>query len=532
MTALTWADRLAAVLVSTTPRQVEALPLVYPICEMLQLRETINRLHPTRADIDLGRLVEVLTLNRLLAPCPLSRVGPWVAQTVIASMLAVEVAQLYDQRFGRGLAALHASLGAAWGALVSRAVQQEGVDLSVLHWDTTTLHLTGAYADSQWAAYGRSSEHHSDRKLIKLGLEVTKQERVPVLYGLLAGATADITTAVPQLAALAAFLRRPECATLPMRPLVVGDCKMITPAAVAAAHQHHLYYLGPWEQTNAVEAVLRSVSDAELAPHELTYRPQRQFPAAQPFVPYRGVWRPFTVTYQGVTYADRALVVWSAGKQRLDEQKRKAHLKALLDRLAEIRSYLNQGRYIRQAYAAQQIALAQRGNPAKGLVTVALTGEDRQLALAFRVNPAAVAQTQALDGRYLLGTNAPALSADEALATFKAQDGVEKRHADLKGPLQLRPLYLHTDRRLESLVFITLVALLVWAILELRCRRAGLNYSAERLLAEFAPLYAIDQLFQDGSRLTQLGPLSPFQQQVLDALRLPVPTRYLHHLLG
>jgi hypothetical protein len=162
---------------------------------------------------------------------------------------------------------------------------------------------------------------------------------MPLLYHLLNGATADITTAVPHLEALAAFLRRPECAHMAVRPLVVGDCKMITPAAVAAGHAHHLFYLGPWEHSKAVEAVIRSVSEDELAQHELRYRPQRHFPAEQPFVPYRGVWRPFPVSYAGQTYPDRGLVVWSAGKQRLDMGKRKVYLKRLLNRLAEIEGF-------------------------------------------------------------------------------------------------------------------------------------------------------------------------------------------------
>ena len=151
-----------------------------------------------------------------------------------------------------------------------------------------------------------------------------------------------------------------------------------------------------------------------------------QGPADHPFSPYRGVWRPFPVTCNGQTYEDRALVVWSAGKHRLDEDKRKAHLRVLLDRLADIRGHLNRGRYIRREYAAHQVALAQRGNPAQGLVTVELTGTDRHLALQFQIDWAALALAQALDGKYLLGTNAAPLSANDALTNFKAQDAVEK----------------------------------------------------------------------------------------------------------
>jgi transposase len=240
MSETTWADRVAAATSDSTPRQVGAIPVLYPLLEAMQVRETINALRWTKADVDLGRLVEILTLNRLMAPQPLSHVGEWATQTVVASMFGLKAEQLYDQRFGRGLDELHHFLGQAWVAIAARVVQQEGVDLSVLHWDTTTIHLEGEYDDSELAAYGHSSDRRSDNKLVKVGMDVTSRERVPLLYRLLNGATADITTPVPNLEAISAFLRRPECATLAIRPLVVGDCKMITPPAVAAAHLHHL----------------------------------------------------------------------------------------------------------------------------------------------------------------------------------------------------------------------------------------------------------------------------------------------------
>ncbi|MCP4455346.1 MAG: hypothetical protein GY809_28125, partial [Planctomycetes bacterium] len=312
------------------------------------------------------------------------------------------------------------------------------------------------------------------------------RERMPLLYGVLSGNKADNTTPVPNLTRIATFLERPECAGLATRPVVVGDCKMITPVAVATAHRHNLYYLGPWEADNTVKAVIRSVSEQEWLKSELDYRPQRHFPADSPFIPSRGVWRPFPVEYERQFYHDRALVVWAAGKQRLDEDKRKHYLKKLLNRLAEIKKMLNTGRYIRREFAAQQIALAKRGNLAQGLVETELSGTDRHLKLTFAIDRSALAQAQTLDGKYLLGTNAPTLSATKTLTLFKAQDGVEKSNRTLKGPLLIRPIYLHSDQRIESLVFIILLALLVRVLLQVRCQRAGLSVSTDRLLAGFA----------------------------------------------
>jgi transposase len=530
MKSSNWAEQMDTALTGTVPRQVGAIPVVYPLLEALQVRQTVNGLGMSGADIDLGRVVEVLTLNRLLAPHPLNRVGQWVEQSVVGTMFGLEGGQLYDQRFGRALDNLQPILAEAWVQLVSRAVRQEKIDVGVLHWDTTSIYLEGDYEASELASYGHSSEGRSGHKQVKIGLDVTSRERVPLLYWLLAGRRADITTPVPNLTHIATFLERPECATLTTRPLVVGDCKMIIPAAVAAAHRLHLYYLGPWEADNTVKAVIRTVNEQEWANSELEYRPQRHFPADRPFIPYRGVWRPFVVEYEGRVYHDRALVVWTAGKQQLDEDKRKHYLKRLLNRLAEIKKMLNTRRYASREYTAHQIALAKRGNPAKGLVQTELTGPDGQLKLTFAIDRAALAQAQALDGKYLLGTNAPELSATQVLTLFKAQDGVEKSNRTLKGPLCVRPLYLHSDQRIESLIFIILLALLVRVLLQLRCRRAGLSFSTDRILAAFAPLGATELTFVDGSHLCQLGNLTPFQGQLLKTLQFPSPRRYLTEL--
>jgi transposase len=529
MQSSNWAEQMETALAGSVVRQVGALPVLYPLLESLGVRQTINGLRMTGADIDLGRMVEILTLNRLLSPQPLNHVGEWVAQSVVATMFGLDVSQLYDQRFGRALDNLQPVLAEAWLQLVGRAVCQEKIDVGVLHWDTTSIYLEGEYEGSQLASYGHSSERRSDHKQVKIGLDVSSRERIPLLYRLLAGRRADVTTPVPNLNHIAAFLERPECVWLRSRPIVVGDCKMITPAAVAAAHQQHLYYLGPWEADNTVKAVIRSVSESEWVNSELDYRPQRHFPADRPFVPYRGVWRPFAVEHEGQTYHDRALVVWTAGKQQLDQDKRKHYLKKLLNRLAEIKKMLNTGRYIRYAYAAHQIALAKRGNPAKGLVQTELSGIDRHLNMSFAIDREALAQAQALDGKYLLGTNA-SLSASKTLSLFKAQDGVEKANRTLKGPLSVRPLYLHSDQRIESLVFIILLALLVRVLLQVRCRRTGLSLSDQRVLAAFTPLAATELTFVDGSRFCQLGHLTPFQRQVLATLQFPSPSRYLTEL--
>jgi transposase len=519
----------------TTTLQVGAVPLLYAILDRLGLRSIVNMLRPTEADLDLGVVSLVLVLNRLMAPQPLCWVNRWLAQTVLTAALEVSSAKFYDQRLGRALEALHPHLGEIWARLVVRAVQEWQLDLSVLHWDITSCYFTGAYSQSELLRRGYSRDHRPDTKQVNLEADVTHGSRVPVGYRVLSGQTADISTPPGHLQALLRFLARPELAALGLHPILVSDGKMVTPQAISDCHAHRLFYLGPLPASQTNHRLLRSVSADELAAHALAYRPQRKGQDAA-CVPYQGVWRPFRVTVppptdqpQGLekAYTDRALVVWSAGKAKLDVNKRRTYLKRLLEELEHIRRQLNRGRYAERDYVVERIGSVRRRNPAQNLVWFELQGTDGQLSLKFHLDRDRLVAAQALDGRYALATNATQLSADQALALFKGQDDAEKQFHAVKGPLAVRPVFLHNDQRLEGLVFVTLVALLVRALLAVQCQQAGLKVSVDRLLAEFTSWSAVDLTLKDGSHVRQLATPTEFQTQVMLALGVSSCERYL-----
>ncbi|MEJ5199142.1 MAG: DUF4277 domain-containing protein, partial [Anaerolineae bacterium] len=100
---ITQAEQLGSAIVTLHLRQMGPLPLIYPILSDLGVRDTVNAVVPTEADIDLGRVVLLLTLNRLLAPQPLYQVREWLAETVLPEVLGIAVEQAYDNRLGRAL---------------------------------------------------------------------------------------------------------------------------------------------------------------------------------------------------------------------------------------------------------------------------------------------------------------------------------------------------------------------------------------------------------------------------------------------
>lgn len=140
---------------------------------------------------------------------------------------------------------------------------------------------------------------------------------------------------------------------------------------------------------------------------------------------------------------------------------------------------------------------------------------------------ATIAEAARLDGRYVLGTTDHSLDATSLLTLSKRRDVPEKRYALLKGPLAVRPVYLHKQERILALVFCTMVALLVFALLELLLQRAQLTLSGRALIEQFAALTVLVLVFHDGSHLRRLAGLSPPLIALLQALELPPADRYL-----
>jgi transposase len=234
-------DEPALEIQSVRTYQIGALPVLYPILEALQVGRIVNEVAQTQATIDLGRVVVLLTLNRLMQAKPLSQVGRWLAGTVLAEVVAIEIEQIYDMRLGRALDQLYPFLGEVWARLVCQAIEVYNLDLEVLHWDITSLYFEGAYRGSELAQYGYSRDHRPDTKQVNLEVDVSHDSAATILYQVLAGNTADITRPVAHLRGLLDFLARPELQSRHFRPILVSDSKMITPDAVFACHQHHLF---------------------------------------------------------------------------------------------------------------------------------------------------------------------------------------------------------------------------------------------------------------------------------------------------
>jgi transposase len=158
-------------------------------------------------------------------------------------------------------------------------------------------------------------------------------------------------------------------------------------------------------------------------------------------------------------------------------------------RLQEEIHSLNGGvpRYTKTAEQLEQKAAARierRG--LTGLVRLTISEQSGKPQARLERDEQAITEAMLRDGRYCLVSNDRGLPADELFAAYKRQHLIENRFRDWKGPLAVRPLFLHTNQRIAALVAILSIALLLYGLIERQVRRglAALSERERRLLRQ------------------------------------------------
>jgi transposase len=94
-------------------------------------------------------------------------------------------------------------------------------------------------------------------------------------------------------------------------------------------------------------------------------------------------------------------------------------------------------------------------------------------------HPVNFKQEQAIEGKYLIQTEEPDLSALKAVEIYKELSEVERAFAELKDVIEMRPVYHQKARRVRAHIFIASLAFLLDRALEKKLKSAGLDFSSK-----------------------------------------------------
>ena len=110
----------------------------------------------------------------------------------------------------------------------------------------------------------------------------------------------------------------------------------------------------------------------------------------------------------------------------------------------------------------------------------------------FFEHPVHFAREQAYEGKYVIQTEEPNLSAVDAVRLYKELSEVERCFANLKDVIDLRPVYHQTEDRVEAHIFVAALAFLIHRAIEKKLKAARLDLSATEALTILKSIRVVD----------------------------------------
>ncbi|MDT0469352.1 transposase [Streptomyces sp. DSM 41699] len=139
----------------------------------------------------------------------------------------------------------------------------------------------------------------------------------------------------------------------------------------------------------------------------------------------------------------------------------------------------------------------------------------------LRIDKAAVKAEEGLDGKYLLRSSDPKLSAEDIALGYKQLLEVERGWRDMKSIIDLRPVYHRLEDRIRAHVLLCWLALLLIRIIETTCNDtwSNLRLQLERL--------HVGTFTGPAGTFRQCTEITKPQQTILTAIGVSPPPRIL-----
>jgi len=511
---------LATVADAVTQSQIRyklgALPVLYALLEILEVRKSINRHCQTKAEVDHGTVALVLVLNRLMLPLPLSQISDWVGQTVLTAELGIPASKFNDDRLGRTLDALYEKLGPIWLDIVNVAIRKGNVDLSLIFYDVTAVVAHGHYSESKLIDFGFAHNTPSNKRKGKVSLDVSVDGNIPCIHQLWSGRTSDQSTVATNLDNLAKWLSQHGQPLT--ESLIVGDRAMLNAEIAIAYDEIDLRHLtGLKASTSEHKKLIERWTDEQFAQYPIIEgkNPQYWGRECQVLLTHKDE---SDKSEESVTH--KGLVVLAGPIRDSLQQARQEKLDALETVLAQTRDRIGQKRFnsLKVVKRSVNARLKESGVSKFVLVDVQekpfpedkpIPKTEPRVSLHWQLNEQAIAYAQHRDGRYLLVTNDYSLSPIDMFRLYRQKDGVETCFHVLKSDLKISPLFLHKDKRISSMIFINMVALLAYNMLQRQVQQHDLHLTTWQIIRQLDNLVVIETYFIDNSRSLRMADVEP-----------------------
>jgi transposase len=404
------------------------------------------------------RLTEVMTLNRLVSPAAEHAMPDWIRRTALADILATDFSTLSDETLYRNLDRLHPQRAAIEQALAARERTLFNVDDTLYLYDLTSTYFEGQCLRNPQARRGYSRDHRPDCKQVVVGV-VLDRDGFPKAHEVFEGNRQDRATLAEMLTALEQRTGRRGGATVVVdRGLAFAD----NLAQIRARHHHYIVAGRPPERHEHVEAFADDTGWTEIV---------------RPLSPRNPGQKKTRVFVKQVARGDEVHILCrSDGRLEKDRAIRGKHAQRFLADLTQLQARVARGRLRAPAKIQEALGRLKERYPRVARY-YAVTYDAAPAAITWTAQGELTTRAERLDGTYLLRTDRHDLSDEEIWRLYILLTRVEAAFRAMKSPLMERPIFHHLEHRVQTHIFLCVLAYHLLVAIEKRFLDQGVHTS-------------------------------------------------------
>jgi transposase len=383
-------------------------------------------------------LTLVMTMNRLVHPCSEHAMPDWIRRTALADILEVDFRRLRDKPLYRHLDRLHPQRAAIEAALAERERTLFNCENTFFLYDLTSTYFEGQALANPKAKRGYSRDHRPDCKQVVVGL-VINGEGFPLAHEIFEGNMQDRNS-------LAAMLDELD-KRVPLKPgqTVVVDRGMAYEENLAEIRSRGLHYLvaARHPERNRWLTEFEGEGFAEVIRKPSPQNPFQKKPKVEVKLERRGEETYVLCRGEARVEKDRAI-------RRQQEQR-------LIADLGKLAARVQKGRLVKERAIGEAIGRLKERYPRVARYYQILYDAE-QKKFRYEVDAEKYKRAEKLDGTYLLRTDRTDLDAEEAWRLYILLTRAEDAFRDMKSPLSERPIFHQLQRRVETHIFLCVLA--------------------------------------------------------------------------
>jgi len=402
-------------------------------------------------------LTLLMVMNRLISPSSEHKMPNWINSTALSDILSVDLASLNDDALYRNLDELHPRRGIIEALLAEKEKTLFSLDDTIYLYDLTSTYFEGMCLLNPQAKRGYSRDKRFDCKQVLVGL-VIDRDGFPKAHEIFSGERKDSTTLDEMLDTLERRVGKREGAT------VVVDRGMAFEDNISEIKEKGYHYIVATRQAER-NKYLDEFEKGNF--HELL----RNTSTTNPSKKKSGVF------IKKMEQGDELYVLCLSDKRsEKDKAIRESHEKKLVADLKKLVKRITTGRLKKEEKIYEAIGRIKERYPRVARY-YKIEYDSLMKELSYKENAERKSIAESLDGGYLLRTDRTDMSDDEIWRTYSLLTRCENAFRNMKSPLCERPIFHQLKERVQTHIFLCILAYHLLVAIEKTLSDEGIHTS-------------------------------------------------------